>query len=365
VTVTTPISSPTDLGRWTFSRPGQDDRAYLYYFSDLALDMSGVKELIAQQETKVSGVVARDGQPADLTTFSANRTFTAEAIGPDKTATPVAITLDDDGTFSGKFTPPEGVSVATFRLTLKLKTKPSTDDHKGQQLADIVRNFDFPVTLSAEFPTVSPKNGLQLSNLVYKKSQATGTLNLQGSEQGNTEVCAGTIAPPRGAPADTFEVTQNPAAGSCIRLGPGEKKKLKVSFDFGDDSKRVEGQYQGQIPLTLKVQKSGAHLDYAVPYAFASVVPFNKAKAGGIAILLMVLSILVPLLILNLLNKHAARLSLAGLQMARVPVEIVAKSGAVSLRRISTDGVGKQLVHGPFEDQLARAVLHAYSADSR
>jgi len=344
VTVTTPISSPTDLGRWTFSRPGQDDRAYLYYFSDLALDMSGVKELVAQQETKVSGVVARNGQPVDLTAFSSDRTFTADAIGPDNTATPVDITLADDGTFSGKFTPPEGVSVATFRLTLKLKTKPSSNDHKGQQLADIVRNFDFPVTLSAEFPTVSPKSGLQLSNLVYKMSRATGTLNLQGSQQGSTEVCAGPIAPPRGAPSDTFKVIQNPSAGSCITLGPGEKKRLKVSFDFGDDSKRVEGQYQGQIPLTLKVQKSGAHLNYAVPYTFASVVPFNMAKASGIAILLMVLSILIPLLILNMLNRRAARLSLAGLQMARVPVEITTKSGAVSLRRIATEGTSHQLL---------------------
>ena len=92
------------------------------------------------------------------------------------------------------------------------------------------------------------------------------------------------------------------------------------------------------IPLELISTKNESLPEYLVPYTFTSVVPYDKAKAGGIALLLMLLGVLIPLGILYGLNSRAARLSLSGLQMARIPVTLAQSPSGLSIKRVETNG---------------------------
>lgn len=337
-TVTATLSglSDGDLGKWTLTRSGQEDDAYLFLYTNIALSTDQDAKLISLQESVVSGKVTRNGKIIDLSAFDLNRSMQGTLIRADQTEKSVDFTLNDDGTFKAILTPPDGVSSVKLRISLKLMTIPYVAGRLGQQLTDITQEFIFPISLSADFPSVSPATGLKLTDLVYKKSKSTGTLTLTGSKNGETKVCPSDIAAPSGASPGTFEITLS--ENSCISLKAGETKELEVAFDFADDSKRIEGQYSGVIPLEMRSTNS-VKQEYLVPYTFASVVPYDKGKAGGIALLLMLLGVLIPMVILYGLNQNAARLSLSGLQMARVPVSLTKSASGISVNLIETDGV--------------------------
>jgi len=74
--------------------------------------------------------------------------------------------------------------------------------------------------------------------------------------------------------------------------------------------------------------------DTGVPFTFVTVRPINQAARLGVVLALAALGVLLPLALLWLINRRGARLSLKGLQMARVPVRLEFAGDAVVLSRL-------------------------------
>lgn len=323
VTINIPVSA-SGVGNWTFARPGQDDAVGLYLFSDLQLQLKDA-QLVAGQESTLSGhVVTTEAKPASVSPYK-DKKLVIKALNAKGEGTEVPLALKDDGSFSGTFTPTGGSTSTIFDVTLDLTTK------SGQKLAQVSRRFVQPVRLAGAFPTVAPE-ALVLSPLEGRDGEAKGTITFVGSKEGPTKACA---AAPQLTEVDDPNRFKTSVTTDCVTLAAGETKTIDVSIR--NQLEPSDGQVTGQIPLTLSSAavsgRPSADAPISLPLTFVTTRPVNQAARIGIVLVLFILGILLPLLLLWLLNRSAARLSLKGLQMARIPVTVNGEGANATISR--------------------------------
>ena len=337
VTIDVPVT-PAANGTWTLTRPGQSDPVGLYLFSGLQLKLNDSK-LIAGAPSVIEGqVIDSSGKAHGVDSFGSSA-LTVTALDSAGSGTPVPLSLKPDGSFSGAFTPQGGQTSTTFDLTLNLTTK------SGLALTPVSRRLVQPVRLSDVYPTVTPAS-LTLSALEGRDGQARGTITLTGSTQGPTRVCVG--APTLSEPADPTDFTVTPDAQACYDLGTDESKAVDVAVGLRADP--IDGQINGSVPLTLTsasgTNEAAVTQDVGLPLTFVTVRPLNQAARVGVVAALALLGAVLPLLVLWFLSWRSSRLSLKGLQMARIPVRVASGGEVTMLHRL--DGKGALLEPADF-----------------
>lgn len=318
-TIDVPIAGPQGQGVWTFTRQGVNDDFGFFLFSGLQIQLDD-GELVADESVTLNGrVVDQSGSPAPLSVYGVKQLF-VKSLDANGNGIDVPFTLNDDGTFTGSFTPRSDSTSTTFDVTLKLTTVPSQPGTAGLDLDPVVRQFVQPVRLGTVFPQIAPAT-LTLSTLQGKDDTSRGSLTLTGSPDGPTRICLGDAVLSELDNPQQFVIDGD---GQCVDLAANETKSIEITARNSAES--VDAQVKGQIPLKVTGAAtpvaSAPSRDVALPLSFLSVRPIDQVKRGIEFFLLLLAGLLIPWLVLFLANKRAARLSLAGIQAARVPVRI-------------------------------------------
>jgi hypothetical protein len=318
-TIDVPIAGPQGQGVWTFTRQGANDDFGFFLFSGLQIQLDD-GELVADEPVTLNGrVVDQSGSPAPLSVYGVKQLF-VKSLDANGNGIDVPFTLNDDGTFTGSFTPRSDSTSTTFDVTLKLATVPSQPGTAGLDLDPVVRQFVQPVRLGTVFPQLAPAS-LTLSTLQGKDDTSRGSLTLTGSPDGPTRICLGDAVLSELDNPQQFVIDGD---GQCVDLAANETKSIEITARNSAES--VDAQVKGQIPLKVTGAAtpvaSAPSRDVVLPLSFLSVRPIDQVKRGIEFFLLLLAGILIPWLVLALANKRAARLSLAGIQAARVPVRI-------------------------------------------
>ena len=319
------------LGQWTITRPGMTDAVGVYLFSDYRISVNPV-ELVAGEEATITGsVTTADGRPADLSTFSiANLAVTQIVDGQE--VEPVAFGLNrDEGTFSGSFTPETTSTEVRFDLTLDLATQ------KGFALAPLTTGFVQQVKLPGAYPQITPAL-LDLGALQNRGDGAEGTIRVQGSLDGDTQVCVAGITTESDLPDAQVGLTSTPASG-CIPVPQGGSANIDLKAVLGSgvaDGGQVSG-YIDLLVTNAATEELPETRERPVQVPFTvQVVPVGPVL--WVPFVLTAVGVVLPLLFLWLVNWRAARLRLDGIMMARVPVEVALETGGVPRRRDGKPG---------------------------
>ena len=323
--------TPAGIGQWTLTRTGMSDAVGVYLFSDYRIAVDPV-ELVAGEEAAITGsVTTAEGGPADLSSFSVANLAVTQIID-GKQVDPVPFTLDAaTGTFSGAFTPETTSTEVRFDLTLDLTTQ------GGFELAPLTTSFVQQVKLPGAYPQITPAL-LDLGSLQNRGDTAAGTIQVQGSPDGDTQVCVVGITTEADLPDAQVGVTTSPA-GDCLAVTQGGTASIDVSALLGSgvaDGGQVSG-YVDLLVTNAATEELPETRERPVQVPFnVQVVPVGPVLWVPFA--LTGIGVLIPLLVLWFVNWRAARLRLDGIMMARIPVEIALENGAVPRRRDGKPG---------------------------
>ncbi len=304
VTVDAPIDD-TGLGRWTITRPGQNDEASVFLNTGLGLKLGNVS-LISGERAEIEGTVVRPGsdEPVDLSVYSA-ATMTASAVG----ASADPIEVNSNGTFAGSITPDSDSTTTTFDVTLNLTTA------SGTELQPVSGRFTLPVTLPREFAQVQPVQ-LTLSPLVGRDGRSEGSLTVTGSPDGATRVC---VDPMMWTAVDDANRYTTEQTQGCFDLAAGEPRTIDVAVVTSDATDERVG---GELPMVV-TSVSGTERAVNVPVAFTASAPVNQGVRLGIVAILTALAILLPLILLYLFNRRLARfLPADGTRSVAIPATV-------------------------------------------
>lgn len=319
------------LGQWTLTRPGMNDAVGVYLFSDYRISVNPV-ELIAGEEAAITGsVTTADGRPADLSSFSIADLSVSQVIDGQQ-VDPVPFSLiRADGTFSGNFTPETTSTEVRFDLTLDLATQ------KGFALAPLTTSFVQQVKLPGAYPQITPAL-LELGALQNRGDTTRGTIQVQGSPDGDTQVCVVGITTESDLPDAQVGLTVSPS-GECIAVTQGATASIDVSALLGSgvaDGGQVAG-YVDLLVTNAPTEELPETRERSVQVPFTmQVVPVGPVL--WVPFVLTAVGVLLPLLFLWFVNWRAARLRLDGIMMARVPVEIPLETGGALRRRDGKSG---------------------------
>ena len=173
VTVQTQADS---VGEWAVTKSKNDLPVSVYLFSGLQLKLNDSQLEAGKNSQPISGsVISINGAPVNLDVYQQTK-LTVQSIdtsGNNEISQPVSLQLNDNGNWSGSFNPFQGVSVATFNATLELVSA------SGVNLAPVSGTFKLPVLLSEKFPQIK-RGQIKLTDLIYKKSDARGIIDLIG-----------------------------------------------------------------------------------------------------------------------------------------------------------------------------------------
>jgi hypothetical protein len=317
VTVQTKADS---VGEWAVTKSKNDLPVSVYLFSGLQLKLNDSQLEAGKNSQPISGsVVSTNGSLVDLSVYQQTK-LTVQSIdtsGNNEISQPVSLQLNDNGTWSGSFNPFEGVSVATFNATLELVSA------SGVTLAPVSGTFKLPVLLSEKFPQIK-RGQIKLTDLIYKKSDARGVIDLIGPKNnagrfkiGNLSILNDPV--PERSEKYSYAASINGKAvdsSNWIDIAAGEKIELAISLD---NSVPADGQVLASLPISFQ---SDAQPDQepvsAVEISFLSQAP--KVSPLPIVLILFVLGAILPFLLLYLMNKRSAKLKLDNLRIARVPI---------------------------------------------
>ena len=297
--------TPQDIGKWTVSRPGQNDAVSLFLETGLGIKLASTS-LVAGEKAEIKGQVVRPGStdPVDLSIYK-KYDMTASVVG----ASAEPVKLNSDGSFSGFITPNGDGTSAQFDVSLNLTTS------SGQQLQPVSGRFSLPITLPKEFPALEPSQ-LTLSPLVGRRGKAEGSLVVTGSDEGPTKVCVASV---KWTGVDDASIYATDQTSGCFDLAVNEKKTVNVAVTTMSPADEL---VSGAIPLTLTSAK-GTVRTVAVPTQFTASRPLNKAVLWGVVAALALLGILLPLLMLYLVNRRLARFRpVDGLRAVAVPASV-------------------------------------------
>lgn len=325
-----PLTS-AGVGQWTLTRTGTSDAVGVYLFSDYRIAVDPV-ELVAGEEATITGsVTTAEGAPADLSSFTVANLAVTQIIDGQQ-VDPVPFTLDRaTGTFSGAFIPETTSTEVRFDLTLDLTTQ------SGLQLAPLTTSFVQQVKLPGAYPQITPAF-LDLASLQNRGDTTRGTIQVQGSPDGDTQVCVVGITTESDLPEAQVGLTVS-SSGECIAVTQGGTASIDVSALLGRgvaDGGQVSGYVDllvtnaptDELPETRERSVQVPFTVQVVPVGPVLWVPFALTAIG----------VLLPLLFLWFVNWRAARLRLDGIMMARVPVEIPLETGGALRRRDGKPG---------------------------
>ena len=323
--------TPAGVGQWTLTRTGMSDAAGVYLFSDYRIAVDPV-ELVAGEEATITGsVTTAEGGPADLSSFTVANLAVTQIID-GRQVDPVPFTLDRaTGTFSGAFTPETTSTEVRFDLTLDLTTQ------GGLDLAPLTTSFVQQVKLPGAYPQVTPSL-LDLASLQNRGDTTRGTIQVQGSPDGDTQVCVVGITTESDLPDAQVGLTVVPS-GECISVTQGGTASVDVSALLGSgvaDGGQVSG-YVDLLVTNAATEELPETRERPVQVPFTvQVVPVGPVL--WVPFVLTAIGVLLPLLFLWFVNWRAARLRLDGIMMARIPVEIPLETGGVPRRRDGKSG---------------------------
>jgi hypothetical protein len=335
VTLVLPVTD-AGIGSWTLTRPSRSDDISLVLFNGLEISLDDAKLVVDEPSTLVGRIVTADGASANLAVYG-SKSLTVTQTTDSGISQPVMLTLSDDGTFAGEFTPSQGSTEVVFAVTLSVETV------GGQELRDVSRQFQQLVRLPGIYPNVEPQR-LEFGALEKSGDVAEATVTLVGSDLGPTKVCFG--APSLDSADPAADLTVSGATG-CVDLATGERKGVILTLTLGSgvsDGSEV----RGDLPVELNSATSGSSgskvKTLAVPLT-AQILPVPPLV--WLLPVLLALGFLLPLLILWAVNWRAARVSLDGMERVSIPVTVRLANGRWSISR-EDQQVGSLFTHRDF-----------------
>jgi len=324
---------PAGQGTWTLTRGGTDSDASVYLFSNLDLRIDPV-DLVAGEPATITGqVVGPDGAPADLSAFSEKTLNVTQFVDGQEVESKFGFGPGPDQ-FSGTFTPETDSSEVRFDLTLRLTTA------SGFELAPLTKSFVQQVKLPGGYPQPTAQ-ALDLGALQDQGATAEQSLVFTGSPDGETKVCvdgAEVLSALDGAGV-TISTSPN---GECITIAKSGEATVQVAATLGQavaDGGVVDGEVRFRLTNAPTAELPDTkERELTVPFS-VQVLPVGPVLWVPFA--LMTIGILLPLILLYVINRLAARLRLEGLMVANVPVQIeMSEPGQIT----RTDNSGGALI---------------------
>lgn len=328
LTLEVTFPSGKGAGRWGVGSTKAVSPHYCV-FADLTLRPDANQSVAATPKAQLLlQVVDRAGQAAALGDFP-TATVAASVVGPDKKPRVATASSTPQGRVTLTFDALPSDARVDYTVTLNLKTA------SGLDLPAVVLNSAQALTLSDDYPIVTPRDRLDLGDAV-KRNPAQKDLTLVGSPKGSTQVCLGTVQDLQ-VPADAQGTRLDYPAG-CVDLGTSETKHVTVS---STPLVTTTGDGSATIPVTLVpvATSQTGKADFGLPVTWRFTDPFNPWVAIITTIVVAALSVLVPLLAIGVANWAAARYDVAGLRHAIVAVEATGDT----VRRPGVDEDGKPL----------------------
>lgn len=304
-------------------------------FHDLHLALAPNQDLKGGEKSSVTlQVLDRDNQPAALTDY---QDVTASAAGRNAQGAP----LTASGQVSDKSVLVD-VTTAQTDARIELDAQVQLKTASGVQLTPLKFTKAMAVSLSSLFPVITPRDELVLQDAI-KEDPASGAFTLTGSPDGPTKVCFGAaqdLLLPEETKTSTLSYTQG-----CVDLAANETKTVDVSIT---PTEATVGNGSAKIPVTLHSAAANGQppvqADLVVPISWRFENPLNVVGLALVTIVLSILSAILPLLLLALCNKLAARYDVRGLRSATIPVNVTSRGltrvqpmrGADSRRIIDT-----------------------------
>jgi hypothetical protein len=313
------------FGEWRVERKGRSTEVDVYYFTDLRLELLTDEVRLTSGETgAVHGrVVDGSGGATDLDDY-ATRTLAVQVDGVQ-----ADVELLPDGTFRATFPVDTDEARILARLRLDLITT------GGTVLQPVTREVLLPVTLPGWFPQVTIAREFDTS-LIPGSADARLNVVAVGSDLGSTRVCVRPGPPGDGTPELRRLVSLRWAEtdlSQCIELAPGARVEADLLATLqGSEVREV----RVGVPLTVVLESAAVDGRAAVTVDYPerrSVVVQPAPPNPLIVLALLLLGLLIPLGILHLLNRCAARFRTRNLQIARVPVELVRTHGTWRVQR--------------------------------
>lgn len=314
-------------GTWRIQREGRSGPVDVYYFGDLRieLDRDDVR-LTSGDPGALSGrVVDGAGEPVGLTVY-ADRRLTGDVDGAPLTG----VTLADDGTFAVTFDVDTEEPRIPARLLLDLTTA------GGTALQPVRAEASLPVALPGWFPEVFVAATFD-RELVPGRGSATLAVTAIGSDLGPTRVCVRPGVPGDGSEqlAQLVSLTWRGADLSrCIDLEAGARTEdaLVATLEATEVRQRAVG-----LPIVIELTSAAVEGRPSVIVDYEerrSIIVEPAPPNPWIVLVLLALGLLIPLLILDRLNKRAARFRTRNLESADVPVVLEGSTGTWRLARV-------------------------------
>ncbi len=353
--VRVPIRSAADQGEWSIEGITHA-QADIFLYSGLQLKVS-VQNIQAGKPVGIRGqVIDKDGKAADLSVYKSSdvRLTTFNASSGVDAAVPLQLN-PADGTFTGTFIPPKGMSKATFDVSLELVTQ------SGTKLSPLTLQVEARVALPPEYPHIQG-SGLKLSTLSGVKGEATGTLILEGSNLNDGQVClSAPIISIDPTPSRIAGFTWTKAGKGCVNVAQNSTVEIEYAVS---NAKQSTGLTTGAIPAVFKANVPGLDpIAQNISLTFDSKMLVNEAKRWAWLVGLMLLGLLIPLGILYYFGWLNSRIMWGeGIQRVAVPVSI-SNDGTITRRDGKVaDGMGAGASKGEY-DWSAQATERVRSFD--
>jgi len=313
------------FGEWRIEREGRSSEVDVYYFTDLRLELptDEVRLTSGEAGTVEGRVVDGSGGTVNLEDYDTRRlAVQVDGVQAD-------VELFPDGTFRATFP----VETEEARILARLRLDLTTSG--GTVLQPVTREVLLPVTLPGWFPQVIVAREFDTS-LIPGRADARLRVVAVGSELGPTRVCVRPGPPGDGAPELGRLVSLRWAEtdlARCVELAPGERVEADLLATLqGSEVREV----RVGVPLTVVLESAAVDGRAAVTVDYPerrSVVVQPQPPNPLIVLALLLLGLLIPLGILHLLNRSAARFRTRNLQIARVPIELVRTHGTWRVQR--------------------------------
>ena len=283
---------------------------------------------------KISGIfINLNNKPIDIGIYD-NPVMTVASVdtsGQNRTAKSTDLTINQDGKWSGQVLPFDGSSSAQLQFSVTLRTKPS-----GTELPTVSQTFNLPLLVPAQFcNVVQIANGknqtAKFSNLVYKKSPASGSIIVEGAKDGNCSVKFGSptiLSDPVSRPSKDFQISidapgtkSDSVLNSWVQVPQGQKIKFTLAINSRG---KANGETLMSIPVLIRDQAATQNIQSAAKIAFTNQIP-EKNKLIWL-LLILILGLTLPLVLLQIVNHLFSRYRMENLRIASMRVRVIADS---------------------------------------
>lgn len=285
-------------------------------FHDLHLALAPNQDLQGGANSTVTlQVLDKDNKPASLADFPG---VTASAAGRNAKGSPLTASAT-----AGKDEVTVKVTTDQTDARIELDAQVQLKTASGVELTPLKFSQAMPVSLSTLFPVITPRDELELAPAI-KEEPATGTFTLTGSPDGPTKVCFDAPTDVR-IPEETKTSTLTYNQG-CIDLAANQKETVTVQIT---PTTATVGNGSANIPVTLHSAAANGQdsvtAELSIPASWRFENPLNVVGLAVVTIVLSIISALLPLLLLALCNKLAARYEVRGLRSSSIPVNVTSR----------------------------------------